>query len=153
MDNKEFKNLFKKIAENHGFTSAFNGWCKESEDCLFIMDLQKSNFGNFYHLNLKTFIKGIFGRTYSIGKDLVKKDMGQIFRQQPPEFDRYLNLETIMDNAKREQGIETLFTQFILPYSKSVSTLEDIQHSAQAGHLHLLPAVDKELERLISKTP
>jgi len=49
MENKEFKKLFDIIARNHGFESAFGGWFKESNECIVVLDLQKSNFGNYYY--------------------------------------------------------------------------------------------------------
>lgn len=64
METKDFRNLFKDLAKKNGFESAFGGWFKESNECIFVLDLMKSNFGNNYYLNIKIFIQGSFGIYY-----------------------------------------------------------------------------------------
>ncbi|WP_371414658.1 DUF4304 domain-containing protein [Flavobacterium sp. 140616W15] len=43
-DSKEFKDLFDSKA--NGFSKAFGGWYKQSTECISILELQKSNFGD-----------------------------------------------------------------------------------------------------------
>jgi len=73
MDTKEFKRLFDEVAKSHNFERAFGGWFKESHECIVVLDLQKSNYGGYYYLNLKIYIQGVFNKHYSKSKDLVKK--------------------------------------------------------------------------------
>jgi hypothetical protein len=68
MNSKEFKNLFGKVAESNGFERAFGGWLKESEDCIVVLDLQKSKYGDRYQLMIKIFVQGMFGNKYSKSK-------------------------------------------------------------------------------------
>ena len=64
MESKDFRKLFNEIAKNNGFEPAFGGWFKESDECIVALYLQKSNFGNYYELNIKTFVQGLFGNLY-----------------------------------------------------------------------------------------
>lgn len=79
MDSKEFKKLFGEVAKSNGFERAFGGWFKDSVESIVVLDLQKSNFGDYYEMNIKIYVQGIFGNSYSKNKDLVKKDTGDIF--------------------------------------------------------------------------
>jgi len=58
MDNKEFKKVFGDIAKVNGFDRAFGGWFKESSECILVLELQKSNYGDYYYLNIKIFCPG-----------------------------------------------------------------------------------------------
>ena len=62
MDNTEFKKQFGEIAKASRFDRAFGGWFKESNETIIVLELQKSNFGNYYQLNIKVFIQGFFWR-------------------------------------------------------------------------------------------
>ena len=101
MDNKDFKKEFCTTAKKYGFRTAFGCCYKESSECLFVLELQKSNYSNLYYLNLKTYIQGVFGIRYTIHKDYLKKDMGDIFNRQPPEYSSIFDLEVDTPNEKR----------------------------------------------------
>lgn len=145
MESKEFKSLFDKIAKAHGYEKAFSGWFKESAECIAVLDLQKSNFGNYYELNIKIFIRGVFGNRYTKDKKLVKRDTGDIFTRQPEDFKDVLDFDTSMDSDKRKQGIEALFKEFIDSFIDRALSRNGIKDLAQDGELFLLPAVKKEL--------
>ena len=51
MESKEFKKVFEKVAKANNFEKAFGGWFKESTECIVVLCLQKSNFGDYYELN------------------------------------------------------------------------------------------------------
>jgi hypothetical protein len=48
MDSKEFKIVFGEIVKVNSFEKAFGGWFKESPKCIIVLDLQKSNYGDYY---------------------------------------------------------------------------------------------------------
>jgi hypothetical protein len=144
MESKEFKKLFDTIARHHGFELHFGGWFKESNECIVVLDLQKSGYGNYFELNIKTYIQGVFGNHYRINKDLVKKDTGDIFTRQPKEYNEVLDLDSLLDANTRKQRLEALFTNFIVPDTNSTLTRAGIVEQAKNGTF-LLPAIRKEL--------
>ena len=150
MENKIFKKKFSNTAKIHGFESLFGGWFKESPECVFVIDLMKYNFGNYYKLNIKTFINGVFDKYYKKNKDLVKKEIGNIFRCEPKEFKEALDLEILMDIKEREKKLHSLFKDFLVPFSEKALTKQGIYELAEKGEIHLLPAVKEEIERLES---
>ena len=145
MENKDFKKLFNDVARSHGFESAFSGWFKESNECIVVLDLQKSGYGNYYELNIKTYIQGVFGRHYYKCKDLVKKEIGNIFLRQPKEYNDVLDLDSPMDYNFRRGRLEELFTNYIVPDTNKTLTRKGIIELSLKDADFLLPAVKKEL--------
>ena len=148
MENKIFKLMFKKIAINNGFEAAFNGWFKKSDECILVLELMKSNFGNYYQLNLKIFINGMFGKNHIVNKDLIKKEIGNIDRGEPKRFENALNLEFSIDDNERETELKILFKDFLVPFSEKALTKHGIYELAEKGEIYLLPAVKEALEKL-----
>jgi len=148
MDNKNFKLTFKKVAISNGFEAAFNGWFKKSDECVLVLELMKSNFGNYYLLNIKIFVNGVFGKNHIVNKDMIKKEIGNIHRGEPKIFENALNLEFPMDDAAREMELQALFHDFLVPFSEKALIKHGIYELAEQGEIALLPAVKEELERL-----
>ncbi|WPU92463.1 DUF4304 domain-containing protein [Mucilaginibacter sabulilitoris] len=145
MNSKEFKIAFDNIANEYSFEKAFHGWFKESRDCIAVLDLQKSNFGVYYELNIKIFIQGMFGNSYSKNKDLVKKEIGDIFLRQPNDFRDVLDLEVPMEDKLRKEKLGQLFNEFIMPLVEKALTIHGIKELANKGQIFLLPAVKQRL--------
>lgn len=145
MDSTEFKKVFGLIAKSNGFESAFGGWFKESSECILVLDLQKSNYGNYFELNVKIFIQGMFGNTYVKSKGLVKKDAGDVFTRQPNDYKETLDLEISLSEETRREGLEVLFSEFVVPFTDKALTKVGIQQLANNKEIHLLPAVKQEL--------
>ena len=145
MDSKEFKNVFSEIAKENGFEKSFGGWFIESSESIIVLDLQKSNFGDYYELNIKIYVQGIFGNSYSKNKDLVKKDTGDIFRRHPPEYKDVFNFDASMVDDKRKQRLEELFKEFIKPFTDKALSRQGLKELEAQEKIFLLPAVKAEL--------
>ncbi len=145
MDSMEFKIFFDTTAKSKGFEKAYGGWFKESSECIVILYLQKSNFGDYYELNIKVFIQGMFGKKYTKNKDLVKKEIGNIFTRQPNQFRDVFDFDIAIEDSIRKQRLEILFNEFIVPYTDKTLTKNGIKECAKRGELSLLPAVKLEL--------
>jgi len=146
MDSKEFKIVFGDVAKANGFSKAFGGWFMESIESIVVLDLQKSNFGDYYEMNVKIYVQGMFGNKYHKSKDLVKKDLGDIFTRQPKEFMDILNFDKPMDDEKRKERLEELFKDFIVPFTNKALSKSGIKELAEKGEIFLLPAVKQQLE-------
>jgi hypothetical protein len=125
-DKKRFKDLFNEKAKHNGFFYAYGCWFKESNECILILELQKSNYSNLYYLNMKIFIQGANKRIYKINKDLIKNEIGHGFRRSDKEFDQYFNLDLDLEYHLREQGIELLFNKFLIPFTRKAMTLKGV---------------------------
>jgi hypothetical protein len=109
MDCKEFKNLFYGVAQSNGFEKAFGAWFKKSTECVIVLNLQKSNFGDYYELNIKIFVQGMFNKQYDTSKDMVKKLVGNVFSRLPPEFKDVLDFDVSIDDTKRKEELKRIF--------------------------------------------
>lgn len=147
METRIFKKEFGGISRKNGFESAFSGWFKESNECIIVLDLQKSNYGNYYQLIIKIFVQHIFGITYVKSKDLVKKEIGDVETGESQEYRGIFDLDILMNDIERKQKLETLFREYIVPITNKGLTRAGIKELAATDQIHLLPAVRKELEK------
>jgi Domain of unknown function (DUF4304) len=148
MNSKEFKNLFGQMAKTNGFSSAFGGWYKQSEECIAVLELQKSNFGDVYLLNIKILIQGAFETDFKITKDLIKRPMGHIDESATPKYNSIFDFDEPMEDSVREEKLHDCFKNHIMPFTNKALTRAGIRKMAEAGETYLLPAVKEELEKL-----
>ncbi len=145
MDKKEFKKVFDKVAKANGFKSAFGGWYKESTECIAVLELQKSNFGDYYQLLIKIFIQGAFECSYSPNKDLIKSSIGHITVNETLEYKDVLDFDNLMEDSIRKKRLEKLFESHIVPFTNRTLSKEGIRGLANKGEVFLLPALKAEL--------
>ena len=139
------KLFLEKVAKANNFEKAFGGWFKESTECIVILCLQKSNFGDYYELNIKIFIQGMFGNKYTRSKDLVKKNVGDVFTRQPSDYSNVLDFDISMDDGKRIEKLESLFREFVVPFTDMALSRLGLRELAKEGKIFLLPAVKEGL--------
>jgi hypothetical protein len=146
MDTKEFKRLFDDIAKSYGFEAAHGGWYRELPAALFVLNLQKSNFGNYFEANLKLFL----GETASVGnaelKKRVKSMNGDIFRRQPEEYRGAFDLDSRIDLADRRAVIDKMFGGLIDQIVSASTGPAGILRLRDAGVLFVLPTVEARLK-------
>lgn len=145
MTSNEFKDMFNEVAIDHGFEKAYGGWLKESAECIAVLVLQKSNYGNYYQLIIKINIQGVFGTNYVKNKHLVKNEVGHIRSGEPKEYRQLFNLDSVMEASKRKEKLETLFSTHIVPFIDKTLTRRGIISMYQNEELFLLPAIKSEL--------
>lgn len=150
MEPKEYKSVFSKVAKAHGFEYNYSAWFKESDDCIVVLDLQRSNYGPYYQLMIKTYIHFIFGVRYQKSKELVK-DTGDTFRSTPPEYKAFFDLEHVKDEADSTEKLNKVFSEFIVPYTDRALDRKEIIELGKEGMVVVLPAVEKGLLELIGK--
>ncbi|RAW00764.1 hypothetical protein DQQ10_13330 [Pseudochryseolinea flava] len=132
MTDKQVKDTFNDVAKLKGFDSAFGGWFKESSECTVVLDLQKSNHGDIYLLNIKIFVQGMFAKNYPKSKDLVKKQVGNIFRRQPAEYDDVLKFNTSStDDTIHRERMNSFFEEFVTPFTNKALSKAGIRALAK----------------------
>jgi hypothetical protein len=145
LDSQQFKKLFSGVAVAHGFVRDHGGWFRESPECVVVLDLQKSNFGNNYHLNIKIFVQGLFNSRYSRSKQMVKRLTGDAFLRPPGQFRPALDLDEPMKPNERVRAIDDLFNEFVTPISTEALTRAGLISLAERELVYLLPAVREQL--------
>ncbi|SIP96023.1 protein of unknown function [Chryseobacterium sp. RU37D] len=148
MDSKEFKVIFGEIAKSYGFIKAFSGWYKKNAESIAILELQKSNFGDYYQLNIKVFVQKVFNRTYEPNKDLIKSSLGHVNSSETKPYSRILNFDDHMEDNIRIELVNELFNNHIVPFINKTSSISGILNLEEAGEIFLLPAIKEELQNL-----
>lgn len=146
MNSKEFKDLFGKVANTSGYSKISGGWFKQSKECIVILELQKSNFGDYFLLNIKVFIQEAFGRKYIPNKDIIKSSMGHITYQIRDKD--FLDFDISMNDQIRKEKMEILFDEFIAPFTDSMLSVEKIKTLAEKEEIFVLPIVKEEIEKI-----
>lgn len=137
--------LFSDIAKSNKFKNAFGGWYQESDECIIVLYLQKSNHGDYFEMSIKVYVQGILGNRYRISKHLIKRDVGDIFRRHPSEYSAMFDFDTPMDKQKRRDKLEVFFSDFVVPFTDKALSKSGIMELAKNGDITLLPAVKSEL--------
>lgn len=146
MNSKEFKNVFGDIAKAFGFSTAYGGWFKESSECFAVLELQKSNFGDSYLLNIKIFVQRAFEKTYSPVKNTIKSASGHVTKQIRDKD--FLIFDKRMDDDIRKKAVEEFFNDYISPLIDKALSRQRLKDLEADGKIFLLPAVRDELKKL-----
>lgn len=153
MESKELKSEFGKLAKGNGFSTAFGGWYRESDECFAVLELVKSKYSNRFMLLIKVMIKGAFNVVrYLPTKELMKSSLGDVTFSESEEFVPALDLESPLAPDERKAMLERLFQERIVPLVEESSTKHGIIRMGTERRADLLPAVKKELERLTGLT-
>ncbi|HCD91911.1 MAG TPA: hypothetical protein DEQ93_01430 [Odoribacter splanchnicus] len=139
------------MARLYDFEQAYGAWFLESPECIVVLELQKSYFGNYYELNIKSFVQGAFGNHYVKSKDLAKKYMGNCFGRQPSEYNDIFDLEEDMEDEYRKERLEYFFKNFLAPLLPKLLSLSDLSKLPEYGDIFIPSAVKNEILRLSKK--
>ena len=82
---------------------------------------------------------------YTRSKDLVKKNVGDVFTRQPSDYSNVLDFDISMDDGKRIEKLESLFREFIVPFTDMALSRLGLRELAKEGKIFLLPAVKEGL--------
>lgn len=146
MEAKEFKALFGEVAQSHGFNSAASGWYREAPAALLVLDLQKSNFGNYFELNLKLFLGRAAPSDPAEFKKLVKSLSGDIFRRQPEECRSAFELDAPVGLTERRGSIDRMFSEVVDRIALASDSPAGILRLRDEGLLFILPMIEAKLK-------
>ena len=97
---------------------------------------------------MQNFAEHTFGQKYIVHKDYLKKDMGNVFNRQPPQYSSIFDLETEMSDEDRFENLNVCFNDFIIPYSEKNLSVSGVRELAKSNELKLISTVKDELDRL-----
>ena len=124
MDNKELKKIFCEIGKRYGFNTAYGGCYKSSSECLTVLELQKSNYGNYYYLNSRTYIQGMLGQEYILNKEVIKSSIADVMYLIKDDY--IFDLDIQMEDNDRIERMRNLFENSIIPFTNSCLSKKDI---------------------------
>jgi hypothetical protein len=132
------RGAFASTMKKAGFQKKGDGWYRETEDAILVANLQKSNFGEQYYVNLAVWLK-------ALGEVSFPKEYQCHVRTRAtaldPERQRYwdgevFNLEhrEILD-AGRAQLIESFLETVAIPFLVAAGSLTELRHLHRDGRL------------------
>lgn len=146
MEASQFKTLLGSVAKAHGFTAAGGGWYRQTPAAFFILNLQKSNFGNYFELNLKLFLGIELPGNPTDLKKLVKSQSGDAFRRQPEEYRSAFDLDSALADSERRNLFERLFHELVDRIASASVDPAGILRLRDEGVIYLLPMVEARLK-------
>ncbi len=139
METSEFRNQFDTIAKRYGYTSAFRGWYKRSDECVLALELQKSSYSRLYYLNIYPFVGGYFNNYHKsdvkVTRDTIRGKDKMFFRREDKKYSPLFDLENNITNDKRLKGLETFFIEWLLPFTDKAITKRGMLKLIDQGQL------------------
>lgn len=123
------------------FRRKSSAWYRDLEETVLVVDVQKSNFGEQYYVNLGVLVKGL---PANHGGKLPPKENQCHIRvriealkpDEEEQLKRMLNLEDgSIGVAERQQGIAGAITRIALPFLTQCSTRAGIRDAGARGQL------------------
>jgi hypothetical protein len=125
---------FEGPLKQEGFQKKSGSWYLNGFETVVVANLQKSNYGEQYYVNLAIWLK-------ALGDDLFPKEhkchirlrLGSLVGQQPLRcFDMD---DTSITEAARDTSIRTVVEREVIPFLKECSTLKGIRRHLDDGKL------------------
>lgn len=137
-----------------GFKVRTNTWHKQCQDTILVVNLQKSQWGPQYYINLAVWVK-------QLGDVSTPKEYQCHIRQRATDLpdkraktlERALDLEDeSMSMEQREACIDELMRESAIPFLESLSTVEGIRSALEAQKLKGC-FVNRQLKELLAASP
>ncbi len=134
-----------------GFKVRANTWHKQCQDTILVVNLQKSQWGPQFYINLAVWVR-------QLGEALAPKEYQCHIRQRATSLpdqraktlERALDLEDeSMGMQEREACIDELMRESAIPFLESLSTMEGIRSALEVRKLTGC-FVDRRLKELLA---
>lgn len=141
MKKKDLIQLLDSIFTSLKFKRKGNNWVVNGDVISKIINLQKSNYGNFFYINYGFVIQGLELTTVThIGNRLASVDKNEQLR-----ITDLLDLENNISDDVRLSELKTLITKKILYKMQSMNTEEDILNELKTRpNLNNIPLIVKK---------
>ena len=137
----EIKLAVAETLKSADFQRGSNTWYRGLEETVLVVNVQKSNFGEQYYLNLGVFVKGL---PVNLGGKLPPKEnqchirlrIEALKRDEEHQLKQFLNREDkSIGTTDRKRGIETAIARIALPFLLQCSTRAGIKEANRQGQL------------------
>lgn len=149
MNTKEIEEIFDRALAPAGFRRRKDTWYKTNEDAITLVNLQKSQWGGQYYVNLGVYIRYL-GKATSPPehKSHIRARLTSIAGSEAPAIDAALNLErTDFSTEGRANTIERALTRIAVPFLAERSVLPRLRELHAQSRLGpvLLTKVTRDL--------
>lgn len=145
MEKKELIKVISEILNPIGFKRKGNYWVINSDSINKIVNLQKSQFGNYYYINYGYIINSIpLKNMMHIYNSVTSLD-----EQEREEINLFLDLESDISDEKRKEGLKKILQNQLINKIQSIETEDDLLLSLKnRPHLNDIPLAVKNYFKL-----
>ncbi len=151
MNNKDIVTAVHNVLNRHGYQKRSGGWNRSSADLLQIVNLQKSNFGMQYYVNLGFMpLDMLDDSSCSIKENQaeLRVRMTSIMDENNDGIDAIFNLDINYEKEDRVKDIECAIEQLVSTFLDKLRTISDLKIAHSKGELKKF-LITKEAQSII----
>lgn len=124
MDKKAFIEFLNEVFKQFGFKKKGNNWFSETNDLKKVINLQHSNFGNYYYINYGWIIKNLElpGNSHIGGR------LASLNKQENIRIDELLNLEKDIRQEDRKSELYAFIKSYLVQKLQEINTEEELSN-------------------------
>lgn len=153
MEKRTLERVLEAVLSAHGFRAQKRTWYAASDEATKVVDLQKSQYGEQYFINLAVCLKQLGGPEKPKEHQCHVRARLTSLLADPAPLDKALDLEdaTLSDEA-REREIIGAMSQFGLPFFDEAGSLDGLRHLDARGTLDKF-FVNRQVRELLQASP
>ena len=145
---KDLIELLNEIFKPLGFKRKGNNWVQNGDRLVKVINLQKSNFGNYFYINYGFVIKSLKLTTQMH----VDNRLASLEKSERKSLVDMLDCETKIPWQQRSEYLRSIISTKILPVMKSVVSEQDLyQYLKNRLHINDIPLIVKDYFQLDHK--
>ncbi|MER8409355.1 DUF4304 domain-containing protein [Mesorhizobium sp. M1307] len=139
MDKKGLESLLNRDLASKGFSKKYSSWYRRETGALQVVDLQKSNFGLKFYLNLCCVPDGMIIDGLPTPKEHkcpIRIRLDSAFPQHQRKIQTVLDLEgTTLTDRERDSSMSEIVSTLVLPFLENMKDATSIKRSIETGIL------------------
>jgi len=133
MEKKDLVKLLDDIFKPLGYTRKGNNWVINSEELVRVVNLQRSNFGQFFYLNYGFIVRKLPLTT----KTHVEHRLASADKEEQQKIRDLFDLETKIPSDLRLNELRSLIISKVVERLQSISTEDDLYSDLKKGHIYM----------------
>lgn len=153
----EFQSAITRALREQDFKKRRSSWYRETEDLIQVINLQKSQYGEQYYLNLGLYVKyiikeSVIERYPPEYKCHVRIRLAKETRVNGIEISSWFDLENLeIGEEERIGAINKIFSERVIPFMSQCASIEGIGMCFHRGEL-ASALIYKDLSEALSRT-
>lgn len=137
MEAKQLEKLFHTLLAPHGFKKKGATWYLESDDVIGLVNLQSSNFGDQFYVNLAVWLKVLGDNpTPKEHQCPVRTRLTSAFPDEQARFEQAFDFESeSLSDTKRAEEISEIVNKWIIPFARKIQNLDSLKSAIDTDEL------------------
>jgi hypothetical protein len=123
MEKKELASILSEILVPIGFKKKGNYWVVNGTEITKMINLQKSQFGNYYYINWGYIINSVF----LDGMMHIYNRVASVDKNENLRIDELLDLENNISDTTRESELKIILHKYLIDKINQINTVSDLK--------------------------